>query len=272
MCSAFQQLNHNKHIQSTCQRQYFDNQRTLFEPRPIITPKARYVELPTIPGSLHAQGKDSLCGHIKHFIGIPNFHYTFEKTRIPVRHDPPDWSIQIVVPERLRATILYIALHPTLAIDINERRMYYSLQKHFHLPNMATYAYNTVWSCLKNPKMGTKFRHERKLELLPRSAPLEFVVIETLESLLRIKYTNQFAVIITDRYSKLASAVRTSKAISTQVANIFFSNLLIPYRIPDTILSKAESSSPATFHIHMLIPESGEAHNYSISPPNKRAG
>lgn len=52
---------------------------------------------------------------------------------------------------------------------------------------------------------------------------------------------NQLTVFITDRYTKLASAFRSSKSTTPQTAPMFFDHWVIPYRTPSFLLTESGS-------------------------------
>lgn len=53
---------------------------------------------------------------------------------------------------------------------------------------------------------------------------LEYVAIDILGPLPRLKAGSQFAIIMTDRYTKLTNVIPTTKMTLTQVANNFFND------------------------------------------------
>lgn len=72
---------------------------------------------------------------------------------------------------------------------------------------------------------------------IPALGLLEFIAIEVLRPLPRTTSGNQYAIVITDRYSKVTRAIPTSKTASTHAANIFFEHWVIPYGIPKYLLT-----------------------------------
>lgn len=54
-------------------------------------------------------------------------------------------------------------------------------------------------------------------------------------------------VIIPDRYSKISKATTTAKVTSTQVAQKFFHDRVIPYGIVDVILSEIDQQFVSRF-------------------------
>lgn len=120
--------------------------------------------------------------------------------------------------------------------------------------------YGTVKSCTDRPTIGANLRHWRKPELFPPSIPIEFVAIDTLGPLARTRYSSQFVVDTTDKYSKLTREILTTRITSTQVSNIFFNSWVILYSILDTVLSdNGEQFVSKMFHIHVYVSKSEEA-------------
>lgn len=124
-----------------------------------------------------------------------------------------------------------------LGRSLRQKPIYDSLRREYYWPNTAADVYSTVKSGTDYLKMGTKLRHQCKLDLFPPSGPLEFVFIDILILIPRTSSGKQFVDIIAVRYIKLTRARPTTKITSTQDANIFFNQWLIFYSIPDIILS-----------------------------------
>lgn len=85
--------------------------------------------------------------------------------------------------------------------------------------------------------MRTKLKHQRQLKRFPSVEDLKFAAIDILGPSLRNKTGRKFVLIITERYSMLTRAILTTKITSTEVENIFFHSCVMPYGIPDVILS-----------------------------------
>lgn len=136
----------------------------------------------------------------------------------------------------MRPIILHLAHHSTLPGQQGERNMYNTLRREYIRRNMPTDVYNTVQNCQEYPRTGTKFKHQRQLQLFPPSGPLEFSVIDILGPLLRTRSGNEFVLIITDRTSKLIRAFSTPKVSSNHEAHILFKNCVIPYGTKNIIL------------------------------------
>lgn len=69
------------------------------------------------------------------------------------------------------------------------------------------------------------------------SGPLKFIAIDVLGVLPQTKFGNQFVIILTARYSKLTRRIPTTDMSSAPVAHKFLSNCIIPYGMPNIIIS-----------------------------------
>ncbi|MEM7496351.1 MAG: integrase, partial [Myxococcota bacterium] len=118
------------------------------------------------------------------------------------------------------------------------RRMYDTLRRDFYLPFMASYIAHTVRECISCAKMqGTYYAHQKYLQLFPANGPLEFIAIDILGPLPRSKRGNKHVLVITDRYSKLTRTVAMNKITAPHVAEAFLDNWIMPYGIPNALLS-----------------------------------
>lgn len=185
---AIQQRFHEEKSQSSCSSQDCSSTRTVcFEPQAVITTGFDDVELPTLDDFIPAQSRDAFCDEMKQLVGAPNFLFKRDKNGLFERQPPLDGCIQKLVPTSLRPTILYLAHYSILAGHPGECRMYDSLFREYYRPNMAADVRNMVPSCSYCHRVGTKFRHQCKLELFPWCRPLEFVAIDILGPLLRTR-------------------------------------------------------------------------------------
>lgn len=80
---------------------------------------------------------------------------------------------------------------------------------------MVNDVYATVAKCISCARNASQYKHNQPLQLFPSSVPLEFVVIGIVPITTR---RNQYALAMTDKYSKLPRAVPTGKTRTTQVA------------------------------------------------------
>lgn len=89
-------------------------------------------------------------------------------------------------------------------------------------------------SCVRN---GSRHRNKRHLQHFPASRPLEFIAMDILEPLPETMQGNQYVVIITDRYSKLTRAIKTSKTAAAHMANIFLDHWIVSFDISSYLLT-----------------------------------
>lgn len=80
--------------------------------------------------------------------------------------------------------------------------------------------------------------HQRHLTLFLSSAPHEFIAVDLLEPLACIGKENPYVMIITERYSNLTRAIRTTKTSTAYVAPIIFDNWPIQYGISNYLLTE----------------------------------
>lgn len=78
---------------------------------------------------------------------------------------------------------------------------------------------------------------KKHLRLLPATEPLDSVAKDILGPLPRIADGNQYNAVITNRFSKLTRAIPTSAISWTLLANVFFENWIISFRIPSYLLT-----------------------------------
>lgn len=199
-----------------------------------MTSKANYVEPTTIAYFVLARSKDSFCDQTKQLAGTSNCLIIFDKNEPLTKQTTLHGLAHKLVPISLRSIILYVAHYPILAGHPGERRMYDSSCREYHWPNMSTEPYNTVRSCTDCPRVGTKFRHRRKIEFLPPGGPLGFVAIDILGPVSLIMSGKTITVIITVRYSDLTRAVSITKITSTG-SPIFISTTFLPLKSFQTI-------------------------------------
>lgn len=77
----------------------------------------------------------------------------------------------------------------------------------------------------------------KMLPILFLGGPLDFVAIDTLGPLAKTKRGNLFIIVITDRYSMLERATTVPKTTAPNVALEVLENFVMPYGIPNTIMT-----------------------------------
>lgn len=75
------------------------------------------------------------------------------------------------------------------------------------------------------------------MPLFHASGPQEFVAVDTLAPLHRISKSNQYVIVINNRYSKFTRAIRSRITTITHVANLMFELWIIAYGFPTHILT-----------------------------------
>lgn len=145
---------------------------------------------------------------------------------------PIDGAIQILTPKVLRKCLLYHSHNSAMAGHPNPRQMYDSMQREFLCPHMADDVYKNVSICSTCAWNGTLPKFKLQLQFFPASSLLELVPIDNLGALPCTVSGNQYVIVMTDRYSKLARAMPSDKTSSPNVANLFFDSWVVPYGIP----------------------------------------
>lgn len=100
--------------------------------------------------------------------------------------------------------------------------MYENFWHEYYCPNMSRDVYDTVQHCQYCANLGRKFKHHRQLQLFPPSSRLQFFARDIACWLPQRSSGNQFVVIVSDRYSKLASTVPTANTSLTHVSYLSF--------------------------------------------------
>lgn len=154
-----------------------------------------------------------------------------------VRKDSIDWSVQKFLLTPLQIRLLHQVHHSNLPEHPWVRRMYDSLRWDRYWPHMVTSFYKTVKNYCQWARMGTKSKHQRQIELFSPAVSLLYIAIYILVQIKRTKKWNLFVVILTNRYSKLKTAISTAEITSTQLDHVFFHEWAMCYFIHDVILS-----------------------------------
>ena len=155
-----------------------------------------------------------------------------------MRISPIDGAIQRLVPENLRQRILKMAHYPRLAGHPGSRRMYDTLRRDFYWPNMANDVATLVRNCTSCAKVrGAKHSHQHFLKLFPAAGPLEYVAMDILGPLPKSAKGNQYILVITDRYTKLARAIPLATTTAPVVAEAFLDYWVYPYGMPNYLLT-----------------------------------
>lgn len=100
-------------------------------------------------------------------------------------------------------------------------------------------------SCVAAQGLNTKKQHKTKL--LPPNVPVKDITIDVLEPLPKTRNGNQYISVITDIYSKLKLSIPMGKTTTPYMAAVLINHWIIPYGIPNIILSNNCSKFMAEF-------------------------
>lgn len=100
-----------------------------------------------------------------------------------------------------------------------------------------------VSSCAKCARSCKTLRNRRNLHTFLVPGPLEFMAIEILNTLPR----NVILILMTDRYSKMKIEIVTSRTTVTHVSNALLNHYILPYGIPEYLLTDKGSHFVSTF-------------------------
>ena len=193
------------------------------------------------------QAEDEYCKEAAKSVGLPGSAFSIDKHGFLVRIAPLDGAVQKVVPASLKDRILKLGHFPPLSGHPGQRRMYDTMRRSLYWQHMANDINNTVERCPSCLKHRPHPVHQRHLKLFPAKGPLEYIAIDILGPLPRTKTGRQYVVVITDRYSKLTRAVPTAKITAPVVAAVVLEHWVIPYGIPNHILSDNGSQFVSKF-------------------------
>lgn len=146
------------------------------------------------------QSSDKFCLKIKTKVDNGRTkRYRFDERGLLVRISPIDSSVQIVVPEKLRARVLYLAHYPKTSGHPGGTRLFSTLRREFYRPSMALDCYSAVRSCTACAKERIGLRkHKSYLKTFMATAPLEYVAIDILGPLKKTKEGNEYLLVISD--------------------------------------------------------------------------
>ena len=192
----------------------------------------------TVEELIAEQAKDEYCRSVAESVGKRSSSFAYDRNGVLVRKSRLDGTLQKVVPESLRARILYLSHYPRLAGHPGGTRMYYTMRRDFYWPLMANDVHATVRDCESCAKTrGTQYKHQRKMKMFPASGPLEFVAMDILGPLPKTDGGNRFVLVITDRFTKMCRAIPIRSTRSHTIARVFLENWVYPYGAPTHLLS-----------------------------------
>lgn len=111
--------------------------------------------------------------------------------------------MQEVFPEVLRERVFTLAHYPNCPGHHGRDKMFNSLRRDFFWPRMSVDVSRISAKCSSCASKALKNQKKvSKMTLLPSSRPLEFVAVDILGPLPKMKKGNRFLLVIGDRYSK----------------------------------------------------------------------
>ena len=192
----------------------------------------------TVSEILTGQAQDPYCRAMTSEVGKVGSHFEVNRVGLLCRKAPVDGSLQVVIPQSLRARVLYLSHYPRLQGHPGSTRMYETMRRDYYWPHMASDIHQTVTDCRSCAQVrGTVRRHQKKLTLFPAAGPLEFVAMDLFGPLPKTAHGNRHILVITDRYTKMCRAIPLRTAQAPQVAQAFLDSWVYPYGMPDTVLT-----------------------------------
>lgn len=209
-------------------------------------------ELSTSPISmddlLKEQASDAYCQSLVLETTKVDSDFVVDTHGLICRRSNLDGALQRVVPESLRKRVLYLAHYPRLAGHPGGYKLYATLRREYYWPFMANDAYQLVKDCQSCTEVrGTTRKHLRKLSLFPATGPLEFVAMDYLGPLPRTPQGNQYVLVITDRFSKLARALPMKTMKAEPTARAFLESWAYVYGPPQHLLTDNGSNFTSKF-------------------------
>ena len=197
---------------------------------------------------IQEQAGDSECQNYALDAGRPQSMFDFNEDGVLVRRSPWDGAIQTVVPASLRDRVIQLSHKPLSQGHPGKNRLYQTLRERFYWPFMASDAEHHVATCRTCVQAtGVRRKKQHKTRLFPPTGPLQDVAMDLLGPLPKTRLGNQYVLVITDRFSKLTRAIPMAKTTAPFIAAVFLNNWIMPYGIPDTILTDNGSQFIAEF-------------------------
>lgn len=104
---------------------------------------------------------------------------------------------------------------------------------------MANNVYITIAkrkSCVQN---NSRYRHRRPLQIFPASGPLDYIAMDIIGPFPKINEGIQYICDMMDQNPKLIRAIPTFKTSSTHMIHIFLYHWIIPFSIPNYLLTNS---------------------------------
>lgn len=113
----------------------------------------------------------------------------------------------------------------------------------YYWPDMVSNLYGTVESCESYAHIRQTRKEQWKLRLFPATEPLDHIVIGILCPLPKTKYSHQYIVMMTKRFSKLTKAIATARTTVTTMATISLEQVVRKFGLPTKFLTDNEQQS-----------------------------
>ena len=186
---------------------------------------------------IEAQKADKECQQFANSVGIAS-QFDFDNRGILVRKAEIDGALQKVIPRKLRERVIALSHKPITQGHPGETRLYNTMRHSYYWPFMSGDLAEHVKTC-RSCVMARGLLHKKqhKTKVFPPSGPLDDIAMDLLGPLPQTRNGNQFILVITDRYSKLARAIPMNKTTAPFVAAAVLNNWIFCYGIPNTILT-----------------------------------
>lgn len=169
---------------------------------------------------IHEQAKDSDCHQASFTVGLPGLPFNYDTNGLLRRTASTNKVVQKAIPTSLQLRLLHHSSYPSLAGHSGERHMFDSVPIECYWPHMGNDFYTSLKDCLESAWNKPFDRRRRVLQVFPPSGRLEFES-KTLHGI-------QVILVVTERYSKLAEGLPTSRTIAGDVASLFIDNCILP--------------------------------------------
>lgn len=124
---------------------------------------------------------------------------------------------------------LIVSNHMSITGPLGQRRMYNTLKQTYSCLHMAKDDQVAIAQCESSAHNGNRYKQKRHSEFFSANEPLDFIVRDLLGPQPNILQTNQYFLVITDRFPKLTRAISASKTTASHVANLFFKLWKMPF-------------------------------------------
>lgn len=175
--------------------------------------------MPATKKLMKTQATDAPCQNLEEVLRKGGTG-TFNEGKLLCRRAFTEGAIHFTVSELYRRIFLYHRRCPTLAGHPGIRRIYDVLRKAYYWLHKASNVQEFVFKCGPCRRHRPLRKHQRWLQLLPQSVPLEFIAIAILGPLIKTKQGNRFVIVMTNSYSKLTWFISIPKTTKPFVAMV----------------------------------------------------